>query len=119
MTEAPSHIRLFERLQLTSIFFGLIHGFAIGDEVFGGIFGAAMMVAFTLLVSRGRKNWARWVWLVMFVFGAAFMIWNAPIVFALGFPAITVAVTLMQAFALILIFTPQSANWLRANAAQA
>lgn len=119
MAGAPLHIRRFETLQLASIFIGLIDGFANGGGLFDAIFGAAVMVALTLLVSRGRKNWARWVWLVMFVLGSAFMIWTAPTVFALSYPVITVAVTLMQTVALVLLFTPQSANWLRTNPAQA
>ena len=120
MTDAPLHIRRFETLQLASIVVGLIHQFAVIDGgIFDAIMGAAIMIALTLFVSRRRKNLAKWLLLGMFVFGAAFMAWNAPTVFALGYPAITLAVTLMQAIALAFLFTPQSADWLRRSSSPA
>ena len=116
MNDAPLNVRRFEVLQLASIFIGLIHQFAVTD---GGIFApiaqAAILVGLTMLVSRRRKNWARWVLLGFFGLGAAFMIWNAAAVLALGYPVITLTVTLMQTAALALLFTPQTARWLCAD----
>src|SRR4030095_4967469 len=100
--------------QFAAIVVGLIHHFAvIHGGIFDAIVGAAIIIALTLLVSRRRKNWARWLLLAMFALGAVFMAWNAPTVFALGYPAITLIVTLMQSIALVFLFTPQSAEWLR------
>lgn len=72
------------------------------------------MVTLTLLASRRRKNWARWVLLTMFAFGIALMIWQVKAVFSMGYPLLTALVTVMQAIALVLLFTPQSAAWFRA-----
>lgn len=121
MTGVPLHIRLFESLQLASIFIVLIVGFAMDNRVFEACFGAAMMVALTLLVSRGRKNWARWVWLAMIVLGGALVISDATTIFARS-TAVTIAIallqTLLQAVGLVLLFTPQSSDWIRGNPAE-
>lgn len=114
MTHTPLAIRQFEGLQIASISIGLVHQFAIEDDgVVDAIFVAAMMVAITLLVSRLRKSWARWLLVVMFVLGTALMVWNTQLILELGYPAITFAVTLMQAAALALLFTRRSSDWLR------
>ena len=111
---APPDIRRFEALQITSIIVGLINqSAASSDGLIDSVIGAVLMLVLTLLVSRRRKNWARWVLLVTFVLGTAFMLWNAATVFALGYSFLTVAVTVLQAVALGLLFTNRSSNWLR------
>lgn len=88
----------------------VIHG-----DLLGAALDAVVLLALTLLVSRRRKNWARWALLVLFLLGVAFMAWNAPKLFVFGYPAVVVAlvVTLMNALAVVLLFTPESSNWLR------
>jgi len=120
MVDAPLNIRRFEALQLVSITVGLIHGFAaVKDDLFATVAGAVIGVVLTLLVSRGRKDWARWVLLAMFVVGLVIMVWQARVVFSLGYPLVTAAIWLIQAVALALLFTPQSANWLKTTEPQA
>lgn len=125
MEERPLDIRRFETLQLTSAFVGLIHGFAIGREgLFGPIFSTLIAVTLTLLISRGRKNWARWTLLVMVVIGVVLIVVGT--FFGLTrealstvYPVLTVIVWLLQIVALALLFTPQSTNWLRSAPAKA
>ena len=112
--EGPRDIRRFETIQLVSIAVGLIHAFAtFKGGALDAIIGAVITVALTLLVSRRRQNWARWVLLAMFLFGAAFMVWFAKAILSAGYPAVTLLVTLMQTVALAMLFTRQSSDWLR------
>jgi hypothetical protein len=114
---APPDIRRFEALQVTSIIVGLINQTAAAqDGLMDAAIGDVLMLVITLLVSRRRKNWARWLLLIMFVLGAAYMMWNAAAVFALGYPLLTIAATVLQVVALILLFTNQSSDWLRHQA---
>lgn len=125
MADPPDDIRRFEMLQLASAFIGLIHGFATGAQsVFASIFGAFVTIALTLLVSRARKNWARWTLVVFVVFGVALIIWGIFVgltqeALSKVYPAITALVWVMQAVALVLVFTPQSSSWLRSARSQA
>ena len=118
MIDTPLNIRRFETLQIVSIAVGLINGFAvIQGHLLNAIVSAVVVLALTLLVSRRRKNWARWALLGLFVLGAAFAAWNAPTLFTFGYTAAAIALTvdLMNAVAVILLFTPESANWLRST----
>src|SRR5262245_45560430 len=89
MADAPLSIRWFETIQIVSVILGLINGFAVThDDVFRSVVSAVIVLTLTFLVSRGRKNWPRWVFLGMLVLGAAWMVWSAPTVLAYGyFPA--------------------------------
>jgi hypothetical protein len=79
MTDAPLNIRRFETLQIVSTIVGLINGFAvIHGRLLNEAMSAVVVLTPTFLVSRGRKNWARRVFLVLCVLGVAFMAWNAP-----------------------------------------
>src|SRR5438552_143663 len=119
MEDRPLDIRRFETLQLTSAFVGLIRGFAIGRQgVIGPIFSALITITLTLLISRGRKNWARWTLLVMLVIGIAFIVVGSFFgvtqeALSLVYPVLTLVVWLLQIVALALLFTPQSTDWLR------
>jgi hypothetical protein len=140
MVGTPLNIRRFEVLQLVSIFLGLIHslldGSLIGSVVaainkganaaligrvvgaaIGFVVGIAILTALTLLVSRRRKNWARWALLVFNVLGVSFVVWQGQprALFSVDFALSTALVWLMQGVALVLVFTPQSGRWLRGD----
>jgi len=117
MSDAPLNIRRFETLQIVAAAIGLINGFAvIHDDIVRSVVSAVIILALTFLVSRRRKNWPRWVFLGLAALGFPWVVWSVPaIIVAYGyFPAaVAVAVTLMNALALLLLFTPESAKWLR------
>lgn len=117
MSDAPLSIRRFETLQIVTATIGLINGFAvIHDDIFRSVMSAVIMLALTFLVSRGRKNWPRWVFLGAAALGFPWVLWSVPaIIVAYGyFPAaVAVGVSLMNVLALVLLFTPESAKWLR------
>ena len=129
MDDRPLAIRRFETLQLASVAIALINRFAVGKEgVFGPVFDALIVVTLTLLISRRRKNWARWTLLVFFIVGIVFL--AAASFFGLAQEALAEThvstsnwllagvVWLMQGAALALVFTPQSASWLRSAHAE-
>ena len=118
MTHVPLSIRLFETLQILSVIIGTINGFAaIGLDLVNTVVGAVVVLALTFLVSRRRKDWARWALLALFVLGMAVTAWNVSALLSFGYVAATVAfsVDVMNAVALVLLFTPESANWLRTS----
>lgn len=116
MSDVPVDIRRFEMLSILSVLVGLVHGFVgLRDGLFDLILGAGIAIALTLTISRGRKNWARFVMLGMVVLGAAFMVWDQGYL-EHPYPVITVVVSFMQLLATALLFTPQSARWLRQQA---
>jgi hypothetical protein len=116
---APRIIRLFERLQLGSFAMSLVSRFIAETPIAGWIaeiIGLGFALGLTLLVSRRRRNWARWVMLVVFVVGAASMTFEIPILLASGIPgALALGIALVQAFALALLFAPEASNWLRSK----
>ena len=130
MEDRPLDIRRFETLQLASVVIAMINAFSIGKEgVFGPVFDAIFVVTLTLLISRGRKNWARWALVAFFVAGIVFLVVAS--FFGLIHEALSgmhlstgnfllaALVWLMQVVALALVFTPQSADWLRSAHAPA
>jgi hypothetical protein len=95
---------------------GLMNGFAVihGDYL-RSVVSAVILLSLTFLVSRRRKNWPRWVFLGMLVLGLVWMLWSAPSVLAFGYlaAAIAVGVSLMNAIAVALLFTTESARWVQ------
>ena len=117
MFQAPLDIRRFESLKILSVILGLISVFSATDEgLLDTTIETAVTLALTLGVSRGRKNWARWLLLVQFGIGAAIAISNVGLVLSVGYPLLTAAVWLISAVALGFAFTPESSRWLHANA---
>jgi len=117
MTDAPWSIKWFETVQIVSVMIGLINGFAvIHGDIFRSVLSAVIVLGLTFLVSRGRKNWPRWVFLGMLVLGVPWMVWEwTPKALAFGYlpAAIAVGVTLMNAVAVVLLFMPESAKWVQ------
>jgi cytochrome c oxidase subunit IV len=123
MEDRPLDIRRFETLQFAAAFVGLVHGFAIGFGIFRSVLGAAVAIALTLLVSRYRKNWARWTLLFLFVIGVAGLV--VGLFFGITqkatstvYPALTVLAWALSALAVVLLFTPKSDAWLRLTGAK-
>ena len=124
MEDRPPYIRAFETLQLASAFVGLIHGFAAGQGLFAPISGTVITITLTLLISRGRKNWARWILVGTWVLGLALVFAGLFIgvtqeALSKTYPVLAALVWLMQGAALALLFTPQSARWLRPDQSKA
>ena len=111
---APLDVRRFETLQIIAVAVGLVHQFAAFDYgTVDAVLAAILVLVLTLLVSRKRKNWVRWLLLVMYVFGAAMMVWSAATFGMKGYPAVTFGITVVQTVALALLFTTESSDWLR------
>lgn len=106
----PRDIRLFETVQLVSIAMAVLFS---KDGSLDMIFTTGLLLVLTLLVSRGHRNWARWVLTIMFVLGVALLIWVAPLLISQGRLAITITATVIQAIGVSLLFTKQSDTWLR------
>src|SRR5687768_15176538 len=105
----PRSIRRFEALQLASILIGSLNLAVVinatGTGWIEAFVGMPITLALTLLVSRGRRSWPRWVLAFLFSIGAAFMVWavwNVPGLFAAGYPVLTVVASLLQTVALVL-----------------
>jgi hypothetical protein len=122
MTDAPLSIKWFETVQIVSVIIGLINEFALlHGDIFRSVTSAAIILWLTFLVSRRRKDWPRWVFLGMLVLGAAWVVWSAAPVLALGYlpAAIAIGVSLMNAVAVVLLFTSDSAKWVQPSSSSA
>src|SRR6266851_10248280 len=104
----PSNVARFEQLMYLSLGIGVIQSLlrwnrlvaqasAMGGAkfvLFGQIVTFALLVLLIWLIARRRKNWARWLMLVMFVSGLPFSVH----MFRQMFPAepLTVALSFVQ-----------------------
>jgi hypothetical protein len=122
MPEAPLDIRRFETAQLALMFLALVSSFTINRPpldtfgvgiLFGEVIAIGLFVGLTLLVTRGRKNWTRWVLLAVYVLGVLTEIWMFRAILASGHPLIDLASVVLRGAALVLAFTPQSTRWLQ------
>jgi hypothetical protein len=117
MSDLPSDIRRFETLQLLCIAAGFAHWAAVvGGDYISSIIDVVLMVTLTLLISRARQGWARWILVGLFVLGLAYKALHVQDVLALGYPVVTFAGTVVQAAALAFLFTKASSTWLRRRA---
>jgi hypothetical protein len=122
MTEAPIDIRRFETVQIALMCLALVSSFIL-DQAFIDTFGMGVIIGqtlaiggfigLTLLVTRGRKNWARWVLLALYLLSALFAVWEFRTILSVGHPPITALSLVLRGAALALAFTPQSTEWLR------
>jgi len=119
MTEAPLDIRRFETVQVVLMFLALISSFTINHQTLIDTLVIGIFIGLTLLVTRGRMNWARWMLLAIYLLGVVVEIWNFRAILAFGHPIIVVGSVLLRGAALILAFTPQSTEWLRTAPQQA
>jgi hypothetical protein len=128
-TKQPSNVAHFEQLMYLSLAIGLINSaltwnhsvaqaFKLGGAyfvLFIQIFVFAFIVMFIWLIARRRKNWARWVLLVLFVLGIPASVrligqWLRlePLVGALS-----VVQSLLQVVALVSVFTGNARDWFK------
>ena len=109
----PKAVQLFEALFITSLAIGFLHGTVIfGFAISDIFFVSAPVLALTLLISRKRKRWARFVLAILSLGGLCGMIAMPQIVFGTGYPLVTLIVTMCQIVGLSLIFTKPASNWL-------
>lgn len=130
----PSNVVRFEQLIYISLGIGVVQsslewgrlvdsahamGRGIGFILFIQTFVFAVTVFFIWLIARRRKNWARWVWLSLFILGLPFafpvlsrLLRSGPIVATL-----VCAQNLAQIAALYLIFTGNAREWFAQNSA--
>lgn len=110
----PREIQRFETVQVIAVAISFIHVFASPEiEWFDAIFAALLVVGMTLLISRKRKNWARWVLTASFGLSLALMAYAAPAIIENGISILSVAALSLQAFGIALLFSPRSSEWLR------
>jgi hypothetical protein len=129
MDRMPRNVMLFERLMYTSLAIGILNLFLDGIRlaasapiaavgglpfvVFVCVATAASLVLFIWLIARRRQNWARWVFLVLFVIGLVPVIQNLFTVLE-AHPAaayVSVVQLLLQQAALFFIFTGDAGPW--------
>jgi hypothetical protein len=119
----PSTVVRFELLTWLSLVLGVV-GVALSFETYvrqSGVAFVLIVQSFTFavlalliwLIARRGKNWARWVFTVLFVLGLPLslpMVWAslAPITLA---GVISVVQIALQVVALVFVFSPQSRPW--------
>lgn len=109
----PKAVQLFETLFITSLVIGFVHGTIIfGFTIWDIIFVSAPILVLTLLISRKRKRWARFVLAVLSLGGLCVMIAMPQIILGTGYPFVTLIVSMCQIVGLSLIFTKPASTWL-------
>lgn len=112
--QTPRDIRIFETLQIASILVFVLHELAAPyDGILPTIVSALFELLLTLLVSRRRQNWARWLIFILTLLGSVLMAWDLTELLSIGYPALTIAVVVLQLAAVALLCTRQSSNWLK------
>ena len=128
-SKLPSNVARFEQLMYLALVIGLFdsaltwnHNVALAGKLggvyfvlFGQAFVFVFIVLFIWLVARRRKNWARWLMLVLFVlglppyFGGLHRLLNfEPVAGALSLVGF-----LVQVIALSLIFSGNARDWFK------
>lgn len=123
----PKSIILFERIELLAILCGIV-GAALGWERtvalvapfgFGGGFiaivqglGVALMLVLLYFIARRASVVAKWIFVVLVVLGAINIARSYGVLFAMGATGLlSLAQTLLQLFAVWLLFRPDTAPW--------
>ena len=127
----PAQVALFERLYYASLALGLINS-ALQFDHFTRMASVAFVISVQLLVlvflvlmiwlvARRRKNWARWLMLILFVVGTPLSIptiWQTFQVNIL-WGGISVVQIILQAAAIYFVFTADARAWFRPSNAAA
>lgn len=122
MTEPPRDIRRFETVQIVLYSLALVSSLILDQEtidtlgvgvIVGKALGIGGFIGLTLLVTRGRKNWARGVLLALYLLSALFEVWEFRTILSVGHPLIMALSLVLRGAALVLAFTPESTEWLR------
>ena len=110
----PATIRFFETVQIASVLIGLAHQFSVPTiSVVDAVITAVLLLALTLLVSRGKKNWARWVIALSFPCGVVLTAYLNLSSQAAPISILSLIALLMQGAGVVLLFTRPSARWLK------
>lgn len=117
----PRSIKLFEILFLASLLLGVVQsafmlapsgGSAIGPILFQG---AILFVIGTLvlLTSRRRSSIGKWVIVIFFLIGLVAFIPQLAVMLRQGLPGVIgIAQLFLQGYAVYLLFSPDSKEWL-------
>ena len=118
----------FERLMYASVAIGLlltalsfpslVARESVGAVILFQAFVVAVQVLLIWLIARRRQNWARWLFLVLFLVGLRFYLPHVPELLASDLLSALLSLTQMAliAIAFALIFTGDARPWLRGNA---
>lgn len=126
----PSNVAWFEVLMYASLGLGVIvstlqwsqsverasaMGLGAGFVLFVQASVVAFIVLFIWLIARRQKNWARWIFLILGVLGLPFSLWSAWRLLLAGLATGTLMFVqlLMQAAAVLLIFTGNARDWFK------
>ncbi len=124
----PWSIVDFERIMLGSLVFGLFKTWLDWDAliaraaetsasptrsvIIGVVFGCALVLGLTLLVSRRRSRVAMWVSVIFFALGVPMMLWMFAEGLTVGSPILMALQAFAQLVAYCLLFTPSARRWL-------
>jgi hypothetical protein len=127
----PSNVRNFFWLNCSSLLLGLIIAafidpkLAVEGKAVGGlsyvitiqVIVYAVMLFLLWLIAFKRKNWARWVWLALFLLGSPAYIAIFKNIFGITVQGgISLLQVSLQIIALYLIFTGNAVQWFRSTA---
>jgi peptidoglycan/LPS O-acetylase OafA/YrhL len=117
----PRDIRRFEVLQIVTAILSPVQqlAFRSGPDS-NDLIGSALVLVFTLLVSRRRKKWPRWVLLAFYLLGVlliGYVLLRSELVLSFIANLILVTLCVLQAVALAFAFTRQSSDWLNSRPA--
>lgn len=116
----PVAVKVAASLLAISLSIGLING-VINDRVAmdaAGIIGLIIALAFFVggvLAVLARRNWPRWLIILITAFGLAFSPWSVASMTSRTDQFIYVLQAVMQLTMLLLMLLPQSARWYRSN----
>ena len=124
----PSNVAKFEELMYLSVTVGVVVSALLWDQnvalasqlgvafvLFVQAFGLAFVVLLIWLIARRRKNWARWLFLIVGILGLAFYLGELPTLLRLYPFAGFLSVVQMgaQTVATVLIFTGNARDWFK------
>ena len=116
----PVAVKVAASLLAISLSIGLING-VMNDRVAmdaAGIIALAIALAFFVggvLAVLARRNWLRWLVILVTAFGLAFAPWSVASMTSRADQLIYVLQAAMQLAMLLLMLLPQSARWYRSN----
>ena len=121
----PTTIVAFEALYFVTLAIGVLQAYLSWDQLQAmaspffivtiQIVTVGLLILLTLLVSRRRSRFAKWVLVVLFVIGLPMTLRIFVSGQLAGSPLLTVSQSFLQLIGLVLLFTPASRAWLAKN----